>query len=227
MKEKILKVEIREESGKGHSKKLRRQGKIPGVFYSKGSESIPFVCDLKELKDIKHYETSVLTVMLDGKKVNGLVREIQYDPVTDRIIHIDIMGIELTKEVHVGVPIVIKGTPEGVRAFGGILENITREIEVECLPADIPEHIEIDVSELNIGQSIHVGDLKIEKAKIITKPEFAVVTVVPPTVIKEEVEAAPSEEEKEEEEKGPEVIQKEKEKEKEKEKVKGEEKKEE
>ena len=234
MKEKIIKAEIRVKSGKEYSKKLRREGKIPGIFYSKGSEPIPFACDLKELKDIEHYGTSIITVMFDGKKVNGLIKEIQYDLVSDGIIHIDIMGIELTKKVCVEVPVVIKGTAVGVKDSEGILEQITHKIEIECLPTDIPERIEVDVSELNIGNSIHVGDLKIENAKIITKPDFAVITIVPPTVIKEVVEAAPSEEEEKEPEviqkdkekeieKEPEIIQKDKEKEKEKEKGKREE----
>ena len=123
---------------------------------------------------------------------------------------IDVMGVDLKKKVYVEVPVVVKGTAVGVKTYGGILEHLTREIEIECLPKDIPEHIEVDVSNLNIGDAIHVGDLEVRNAKIITKPEFVVVTVVAPTVAKEEEEKeeeVPAEEEKKE----PEVIKEKKE----------------
>ncbi len=211
MEKYVLKAEIREKSGKRYSKKLRKDGKIPGIFYSKDAQPVPFVCETSDLKVIRDHESGVILLALGKKKINGLIRNIQYEPVSGRIIHIDVMGIDLKKEVVVEAHIVVKGTPVGVKTYGGILEHITRAIEIKCLPKDIPEQVEIDVSDLNIGHSIHAGDLNIENVKIISKPESVLVTVVPPTVIKEEV----VEEEAVEEEEGkePEVIQKEKEEE--------------
>jgi len=210
MEKYVLKAEVREKSGKSYSKKLRKDGKIPGIFYSKDAQPVPFICETGDLKFIRDHESSVISLALGKKKINGLIRNIQYEPVSGRIIHIDIMGIDLKKEVVVEAHIVVKGTPVGIKNYGAILEHITRMIEIKCLPRNIPEQIEIDVSELNIGHSIHAGDLKIENVKILSKPETVLVTVVPPTVIKEGVV---EEEVVEEEGKEPEVIQKEKEKE--------------
>ncbi|MFC1562626.1 50S ribosomal protein L25 [candidate division KSB1 bacterium] len=209
MEEYVVKAEIRGESGTGYSKKLRREGKIPGIFYSKDSEPVLFLCELKNLKDLRSHESRIISLILGDKKVSGLIRDIQHDPVSDKIIHIDVMGVDLTKEVYVEVPIIVKGTSVGVKAQDGILEHVKREVEIKCLPKDIPEHIEIDVTDLDIGHSIHVSDIMLEKGKIISKPEMVLVTVVPPTVTKEEV--AVEEITEEPEEKEPEVIQKDKE----------------
>ena len=209
MENKIIKAEIRNKLGKQYSKKIRKEGKVPGIFYVKNSEPIPFECSVKELKDIERYGSRIITVTLNGKTVNGILREIQYDPVNDDILHIDIMGIDLKEKVTISIPVVLVGAAIGVKTFGGILEHLTREIEIECLPTDIPERIEFDVSNMNIGDSIHIGDLKIEKVRIISKPDLVLATVVPPTVVKEEVEVAPVEEEVKE----PELIQKERQKE--------------
>jgi large subunit ribosomal protein L25 len=209
MENKIIKAEIRNKLGKQYSKKIRKEGKVPGIFYMKKSEPIPFECNVRELKDIGRYGTRIITVTLNDKTVDGLLREIQYDPVNDDILHIDVMGIDLKEKVTISVPVVLVGTAIGIKTFGGILEHLTREIEIECLPTDIPERIEFDVSNMNIGDSIHIGDLKIEKVRIISKPDLVLATVVPPTVVKEEVEVAPAEEEVKE----PELIQKERQKE--------------
>jgi len=213
MEDKILKAEIRKDTGKKYSKMIRNQEKTPGVFYSKKMGSIPFECLTRELKNIERYESKVVTISLNNKNHTGLVREVQYDPVSEKIIHVDIMGVDLQKKVLLEVPTVTIGTAVGVKTFGGILEHITHKIEIECLAKDIPEKIEIDVSELNIGESLHVQDINIEDAKIISKPDLVIVTVVPPSVIVEEVKAEEVEEVEGEEGEEPETDQKEKEKE--------------
>lgn len=118
-----------------------------------------------------------------------LIKDVQHHPVTSRILHVDFLRIDLTKTITVNVPVHVIGTAEGVRA-GGILETVTRELEVSCLPMDIPRHIEIDVSNLKINDAVHVSDLKVEKVQILDDPARTVVIVAPPTVVKEAVPAA-------------------------------------
>src|SRR3989339_550750 len=169
MEETVIKAEKRESLKKGFLKKQRREGKVPGTFYKKDSEPNSFICEDKDIKNIEHFRTSILTMQINGKKHKGLIRDIQYHPVTDSIIHFDLMGVDLKKNVVLEVPTVLRGTPIGVKISGGILEHITHKIEIECLPTDIPEYIEIDVSELNIGDSVHIEDVKIEKVRILSK----------------------------------------------------------
>lgn len=210
MEDKVIKAEVRENLGKGALKRKRNEGIIPGIFYKRDSKPISFVCNSNDLKHIEQYKTSILTIQVDSKKLKGIVRDVQYDPLTDKIIHFDLMGIDLKRKVVVEVPTVLQGIPEGVKINEGILEHINHSIEVECLPADIPEKIDIDVTKMNIGDAVHVEDLQIENAKILSKSSLVIATVVPPTVIKE-VSAAEAEEEKADEEEEPEVIQKDKE----------------
>ncbi len=210
MEDKLIKAEVRENLGKGALKRKKNEGMVPGIFYKMGSKPISFICENKDLKHIEQYKTSILIVQVENKKLKGLVRDVQYDPLTDKIIHFDLMGIDLKRKVVVAVPTVLKGIPVGVKTSGGILEQINHSVEVECLPADIPEKIDIDVTEMNIGDAVHIGDMQIEKAKILSKSSLVIATVVPPTVIKEVV-AAEAEEEKADEEEEPEVIQKDKE----------------
>jgi large subunit ribosomal protein L25 len=114
-------------------------------------------------------------------------REIQRDPVTDDIIHVDIMGIQLTEKIRLSIPVLLIGTPAGVKE-GGILEHLLREVEVEGLPLDIPEHIEVDVTGLNIGDVITLEHLSVDKVQIVTEIHHAVANVIHPKVVKEEVE---------------------------------------
>ncbi|HLQ65635.1 MAG TPA: 50S ribosomal protein L25, partial [Candidatus Limnocylindrales bacterium] len=115
----------------------------------------------------------------------ALIREIQRDPVVGNILHLDLQHISLTERITVEVPIELIGTPTGVKDGGGILEHLLREVEIECLPTDIPTHLEADVSLLNIGDSLHVSDLKAERVTILTQADRAIATVVPPTVLEE------------------------------------------
>jgi len=160
----------------------------------------------------------------NDKAEKVLVKEVQHHPVTSRIVHVDFLRIDLTKKVTVMVPVHIIGTAEGVRG-GGVLEVVSRELEVSCLPMDIPNHIAVDVTALKINEAIHVADLQIGKLDILTDKARTVVTVQPPTVIKEAapaVEAAEGAVVEGEEAAEPEVItEKKKEKEEEPEKEKG------
>ncbi len=186
-----LEAAARSDVGKGVARKLRAGGRIPGVYYGRGEDSIPLTVALKDLEAvIESAEGSnvIVDLKLPGsasKDRKALIREIQRDPVAGLILHLDLQHISLTEKIIVGVPIVLLGTPLGVKDAGGILEHLLREVEVECLPTDIPSKLEVDVSALQIGDSLHVSDIKAERAVILTEADRAIAAVVPPTVLEE------------------------------------------
>ncbi|TMQ64680.1 MAG: 50S ribosomal protein L25 [Candidatus Eisenbacteria bacterium] len=186
-----LKGERRSDVGKGVARKLRMTGRIPAVYYGRGEEPIPLVVSLKELEELIHSaEGSNVIVDLrvggdSSPERKALIREIQRDPVGGTILHLDLQHISLTERIIVEVPIVLLGTPTGVKDGGGILEHLLREVEVECLPTDIPSRLEVDVSGLNIGDSLHVSDLKADRITIKTDATRAIAAVVPPTILEE------------------------------------------
>ncbi len=210
MKEVVLKVRPREKRGKEYAKKLRRNGFIPAVVYGHKTPSLPLEIESKTLQGLLRHglgENVLVTLTTDDQKQKDrkvLIREVQRDPVRGDIVHVDFHEVSLTQKLSIQVPIHLVGTPEGVTA-GGILQHALRELEVQCLPTAIPEKIDLDVSHLNIGDSVHVADLKVENVDILSDPGSSVVSVVPPTVFKEPEVAAPVAEEE------PEVIGEEKE----------------
>jgi large subunit ribosomal protein L25 len=215
MQELKLKAEIREEKGKEAVKKLRRQGFVPAVVY-KGKDSLDIKILSKDFLNVIHTkagENVIVDLELEGialhkgkaagrskKPRTVIIKEIQYHPVRGDILHVDFHGISLTEMLTVKVPITVKGEAEGIKE-GGVLEHILWEVEVECLPAQIPEKIAVDVSALKIGDSILVADLKAPaEVKILDDPKATVITLAAPQVEKEE------EEKPEEELAEPEVI---------------------
>jgi len=199
MEEILLEAELRTEVGKGKVKALRDKGYIPCVVYAEGKESKAIKVEHSQfLRLIHHHRLENAVVSLKVRDENRqkprscLIKEIQYDPVTEDIKHVDFNEISLTKAIKVNVPIVAKGEPVGVKQEGGSLEHILWEIEVECLPTDIPKQIEVDVSQLAIGDAIHVKDIPAPpKVKILNDPDAILLSVAAP--IKEEVVAAPVE----------------------------------
>jgi large subunit ribosomal protein L25 len=195
MKEVSLKVKPREKRGKEYAKKLRRSGIIPAVVYGQQTASLPLEVESKAFHALLRHglgENVLITLTAEdqkGKDRKVLVREVQRDPVGGDIVHIDFHEISLTKKLAIQVPIHLVGVPEGV-TNGGILQHVLRELEVECLPTAIPEKIDVDVTSLDIGDSIHVADLKLEGIDVLSDPHSSIVSVVPPTVFKEP-EAAP------------------------------------
>ena len=223
MKEIVLRARPRVQSGKEYAKKLRRNGFVPAVLYGPETETLHLEVETKIFLALVRGglgENVIVTLLLDdteeGKR-KVLVREVQRDPVTGDILHLDFHQISLTKKLAIQVPIHLVGTPLGV-ADGGILQHALRDLEIECLPTAIPEKIEVDVSHLKIGDSVHVGDIKVENAEILSDSKSSIVSVVPPTVFKEPEVAAPVTEEE------PEVIGEKKEEEEEKKEEKEEEK---
>ena len=213
MSEVVLKVKKREGTGKGFVRKLRGEGSIPAVIYGHKIDPVNLSVDEKDLEDLFRsisVENTVINLEIEGgpkKPIKALVREIQRHPFYDRVLHLDFYQISMRETVTVEVPISLHGTPIGVRTEGGILQHQMRDVQISCLPSDIPEKIEVDVSELSIGESIHVGDLDLEGVDLLSGQEGLVATVLPPTIMKEEVKPEVGEEEALE----PELVSKEKE----------------
>jgi large subunit ribosomal protein L25 len=200
-----LQGRVREVAGKQASKRLRREGWIPAILYGADTPNVALELERKTLYDsLKHHVGEHLMVELDleghKKPVTALMREVQHHPVTGHIIHVDFQKISLRRRIAIDVPLAFVGVPVGVRNQGGILDHVLREVEIECLPTNLPERLEVDVSGLGVGQSIHVGDLVFEKGRILTDGSQIVATVLAPRIIVEE--AAPAVEEEKEEEEG-------------------------
>ncbi|MCX8122631.1 MAG: 50S ribosomal protein L25/general stress protein Ctc [Spirochaetes bacterium] len=188
----VLPVEIRTQTGKNANHRLRAQGYIPAVLYAHGeSQSIMFQ-KKNFFKIFKGHISENVLIDLDIKDnpdspVKAFVKDYQRHPITDEILHVDFFRVTMTEAISTKVPVEVVGTPVGVKQ-GGILEFIEREIEVECLPADLPEKITIDVTNLAIGQSIHVKDIIAPKGvKILSTPDSVVLAVLAPHKAAEEV----------------------------------------
>lgn len=208
----FLSVQKREELGKSKVKDLREQGFIPAVIYGEGKSAQAIKVSHKELFQLLHQhrlENVILNLEIkntEDKDKPCLIKEIQYHPVKGDIVHVDFNEVSLTKAIKVNVPIVAKGDPVGVKQDGGVLEHILWEIEIECLPGDMPKAIEADVTHLKIGDAIHIKDINLPpNIKVITDANAVILSVAAPT--KEEiVEPVEGEEKKE-----PEVIKEKKE----------------
>jgi large subunit ribosomal protein L25 len=179
-------------TGKGAARQTRAQHKVPGVIYGRGRASQSLELEAKALEQALigiEPESTIIELTVEGKKARTLIREIQRHPIRPDIIHVDFYEIHADEQVTLRVPVHLVGSPEGVRNAGGVLDQVTREVEIEVLPDHIPERVELDVTTLNIGRSLHVRDLVIPNATILTPGELTIATVVPPRT--EEV-AAPA-----------------------------------
>jgi large subunit ribosomal protein L25 len=191
-----LNGEQRTGTGKSFVRKLRVAGRIPAIYYGRGEQPISLTVNAKEVETLIHGSAGanvIVDLMVAGAATadrKALIREIQRDPVQGNILHLDLQHISLTEKITVEVPIELIGIPVGVKDGGGILEHVLREVEVECLPTDIPAHLEADVTMLNIGDSLHVSDLKAERVTILTEADRPIATVVPPTILEEAAPAA-------------------------------------
>ena len=191
-----LEVKVRSGTGTGHVKKLRRTGQVPAVVYGRGIDPTVVVVDAKALRGALH-TTAGMNVLIDmtiGDSAQAaqtvMVKNVQRDIFRRDIIHVDFTTVNLTEKVETHVPIVFKGTPKGVTEDGGVFEAHLREVVVECLPTQIPEHIDLDVSGLPLGKSVHASDLSLPPdVKLVTELEEVIATVVAPRVVEE---AAPA-----------------------------------
>lgn len=203
-----IKADSRIASGKGGARKLRASGEVPGVIYGRGREPESLAIQLGELEkalasahgDIK---STVFTVSVNGKNTSALIRELQRHPSKLNILHVDFLEVHAGERITLLVPIRLVGSARGVRE-GGVLDQAVREIEIEVLPRHIPDHIDLDVTELDIGKSLQVDDIAADHFEVLTDGSTTICSVIPPRVEVEEV----VEEEPEEEGEEPELIRK-------------------
>jgi large subunit ribosomal protein L25 len=211
MENRPLAVQMRTETGKEAARRLRHQGLIPAVVYGHREEPIHITINPQELGKVLKGgagERALINLTIEGEASGPITKTVilkdkQLDPIKRTLIHADLYAIAMDEEIHVNVPIHIVGKAAGA-ANGGLIEHILREIEIKCFPGDIPPRIDVDVTALNIGDSIHVADISLEKAKIVTDVGQTIVTLVPPAkeeavaVVEEVTEEAAAEGEKKE-----------------------------
>ena len=178
-----LSATVRTTTGKGPARQARFGGSVPAVIYGQGRATQALTVNAKALeKALTGIEpaSTVIELAVDGKKTKALIREIQRHPIRPDIIHVDFYEIRAEQKVTLKVPVHLTGTPDGVRNAGGVLDQVTREVEIEVLPDDIPDRVDLDVTALKIGDSLHVRDLAIPKATILALADLTIATVVPP-----------------------------------------------
>lgn len=195
MKEITIEATTRSRSGKGVARKLRMANKIPAIVYGRGEDPQPLEIDYAGFHRVFHSlhgENAIINLNIDGQKSDkkALIRDIQYDPVEGNIMHIDFQRISMDQKIRLNVAVRLHGTAKGVKSSGGILQWSVRELEISCLPSNIPEAIEINVEDLDIHDSIRVKDLNVPNIEFLDDPEETIVNVVPPALVKEEAPVA-------------------------------------
>ena len=201
-----LTAQSRKETGKGSARTLRRQALIPAVFYGPEVDPVHLSLNYRDLEKLIKTgagENVIIDLAIETGESplihRAMLKEIQLDPVKQTILHVDLYEISMDKKIEVEVPITLTGTAKGV-SEGGILQQVSRTLEISCLPDNIPDAFELDVSDLNIGDSLHVSDLKIpQDVEVLVEEELTIATVVPPTKVEEIEPEVPEEEEEREE----------------------------
>jgi len=207
----VLQAQARVVGNKNDARRIRRDGRIPAVLYGAGKEARSVSVDPRQVSRILHSESGYNTIFdltLDGQHTKAMIIDWQYEPIKGALLHIDLKRIAMDQKLQVNVPIVLKGEAEGVKQQGGILEQVAREVEVECLPGDIPTSIEVDISHLVFGMVMRIADLpRPDKVKFLSDPNRPVAHIISvkeeaaptPEAVAAEAAAAPAE---------PEVIKK-------------------
>jgi len=221
MKSLPLTARPRTAAGKGGARQLRAAGLIPAILYGERTAPLSLAVNAREFALVLKRSSSehiLIDLTVQGSDTGtelALVKEVQHDPLTGDALHVDLLHIHPTKKIRVTVPVRVRGIADGVKNFGGILQHTMRELEVEALPVDIPDVIDVDVSALGIGDAVHVRDVTLERVVVVTGAEHTIASVVPPTVIKEVAPVAEGAEVAESAAGAPEVIGEKKEEEKE------------
>jgi large subunit ribosomal protein L25 len=188
----LLEAQPRTPGTKNDARRVRREGKVPAVLYGAGKDTLSLALDPRQVARILHSQSghnTIFELALDGERTRAMIVDWQYEPIKGALLHIDLKRIAMDQKLRVNVPIVLKGEAAGVKQQGGILEQIFREVEIECLPGDIPSGIEADVTELVFGMVLRVSDLPHnEKLRFLTDANQPVAHI---TAVKEEVVAAP------------------------------------
>src|SRR5574340_647992 len=196
MPEFVVPAESRTETGKNPNRRLRSRGMIPGVVYAAGKDAIAVAVSPREIGAILKSasgENTMFDLEIGGQRRKVILKEFQREPLRGKLLHADFYEVALDKAITVKVHVELSGTPVGVKVQGGIVDFVTRELEVECLPSDIPEKIALDISDLELGKHIRVSDLKLgDKVQVLAEPEVVIVHVVMPKA-EAVAEAAPAE----------------------------------
>jgi len=187
---------VRQNTGKGAARSIRRGGQVPAVIYGHGREPQSLAIDTRELEKLLDHisaENTVIDLSLDGRSSRTLIREIQRHPFKRQILHVDFQELVAGEKVIVRLPIVLMGVPDGVRIDGGVLDQTLRDLEVEVDPANIPNHVEVDVTSLVIGSSVHVSDIVLpEGVEVVGDADASVCVISAPRAA---IETTPTEEE--------------------------------
>lgn len=197
-------ADLRNTKNKSEKKELRKNGKIPGVFYMRGLETVPISVSEKVLHPLVYTgETHLISLSVNGQneETECILKDVQFDPVTDGVVHFDLIGLNKDETIEIEVPVQLRGSAVGLKE-GGIVQHILHKLQVECLPKDIPQHIDVNIAELQIGDAIHVDELNVENIKILNSKDSVIVQVTHPKAEQEPEEVVEGAEEPEE----PEVI---------------------
>jgi len=190
MEKVILEAEVRKTGSKQAIKLVRNNGKVPGVYYSKHDAPVHLAVTENAINPLVYTsETHLISLKINENIYDCVIKDIQFDPLTDKIVHFDLIGLTSGEMFQIEVPVQLHGTPVGIKE-GGIVQHLIHKLEIECLPKDIPQRIDIDITELKIGDAVHVRDLKLENITILNSEESVVVSVTHPKIEKEPVEEA-------------------------------------
>jgi len=185
-----LSANARDNGGKGVARKLRSEGRVPAIVYGHGRDPLALSINTRELEKLLDHisaESTVIDLDIDGKPSRTLIREIQRHPFKRQILHVDFQELVAGEKISVSIPIVLMGVPDGVRMDGGMLDQTMRELEIEVDPANIPNHVEVDVTKLTIGSSVHVRDLQLpEGVEVLDDGDASVCVVSAPRAVIEE-----------------------------------------
>jgi large subunit ribosomal protein L25 len=194
MAEIVLNAKKREKATKGALNDLRKNGYVPGTFYSKEKDAFSFSAQSVDVnRFVFTSETNIITLKVDDQEeLKGIVKDVQFDPITDKVTHFDLLGLTAGQTLQLEIPVTLIGDAVGVKEGGSVQQN-THKLDVECLPKHIPDQIEIDVTKLSIGDSIHVKDLNIENVKILNAETVILASVIAPRTIEEPEEAVEDE----------------------------------
>jgi large subunit ribosomal protein L25 len=193
-----LQAQKRDDTGKGVARKLRAAGRVPGVLYGHGLDPVPLSVDSREMFHVLHGGAggnALVDLVVEGEDHLAMAREIQRDHIHNTLIHIDFLAVSRTEKITVNVPVIEIGEAAGVKE-GGVVEHHLREVSAECFPQDVPEHIEIDITDIELGGMVHVGDLVAPKGvTILTSLEDAVLSIITPAALRVEADlSVPGEE---------------------------------
>lgn len=186
MEKVIIEAQKRNKIDKASRSALRKEGKVPAIFYSKHHEPMPVQVSERAIHPLVFTsKTHLITLNVEGHdELDCIIKDVQFDPTTEKIVHIDLLGLKKGEKIEIEVPVQLVGSAIGIKE-GGILQHTLHKVQISCLPVDIPEHLEIDVTNLKLGQAIHISDLSYDNLTLLNNSESIIASVTHPKVEKE------------------------------------------